>query len=223
MSIEIKSVAVIGAGVMGRGIAQALAAGGANVTLFDSREGAVAEAEGFVALMYDRAVERGRMKPDEAAAAKGRIAAAASLADIAGVDLVIEAIVEELGAKRALFAELEATVRPECILATNTSSLSVTSIAAACRRPERVAGLHFFNPVPVLRVVEVVSALMTAPEVADALVRLARRFGHEPVRAKDTPGFLINHAGRGFGPEGLRIVAEGIATHAEVDDILREV
>ena len=222
MSLDLKSVAVIGAGVMGRGIAQVLAAGGANVILFDTRSGAAAEAASFVGQMFDRAVERNRMKPDEAAAAKARIKTAATLAEIAGVDLVVEAIVEELNAKRALFSELVKIVSADCVLATNTSSLSVTAIAATCQKPQRVAGFHFFNPVPVLRVVEVVSALATASEVADALVRLARRFGHEPVRAKDTPGFLINHAGRGFGPEGLRIVSEGIATHAAVDDILRE-
>jgi len=222
MAREIRNVAVVGAGIMGRGIAQVLAAGGANVTLFDARDGAVADAIGFVGQMFDRAVERSRMKADEAAAAKSRLTRAATLKDIAGVDLVVEAIVEELAAKRALFAELERIVAPDCVLATNTSSLSVTSIAAACKTPARVAGFHFFNPVPLLRVVEVVSALRTAPEIADALVALARRFGHEPVRAKDTPGFLINHAGRGFGTEGLRIVSEGIASHAEVDDILRE-
>ena len=131
MSLDLKSVAVIGAGVMGRGIAQVLAAGGANVILFDTRSGAAAEAASFVGQMFDRAVERNRMKPDEAAAAKARIKTAATLAEIAGVDLVVEAIVEELNAKRALFSELEKIVSADCVLATNTSSLSVTAIAAA--------------------------------------------------------------------------------------------
>jgi 3-hydroxybutyryl-CoA dehydrogenase len=222
MSVEIKTVAVIGAGVMGRGIAQVLAAGGAKVLLFDAKPGATADAIDFVSQMFDRAVERGRMKPDDAVAAKTRISKAESLKEIAGVDLVVEAIVEQLDAKRALFAEIEKIVGESCILATNTSSLSVTAITAACRNPERVAGFHFFNPVPVLRVVEVVSGIATARTTIDALARLARQFGHEPVRTRDTPGFLINHAGRGFGPEGLRIVAEGVAAHTDVDDILRE-
>jgi 3-hydroxybutyryl-CoA dehydrogenase len=222
MRAEIKTIAVVGAGVMGRGIAQVLAAGGAKVVLYDAKPGATTDAQAFVGQMLDRAVERQRMKPDEAVAAKARISSTATLAEIATVDLVVEAIVEQLEPKRALFAEVEKIVGAECILATNTSSLSVTAIAAACQRPERVAGFHFFNPVPVLRVVEVVSGLVTSRDTADALVRLARRFGHEPVRTKDSPGFLINHAGRGFGPEGLRIVAEGIAAHADVDDILRE-
>jgi 3-hydroxybutyryl-CoA dehydrogenase len=219
---EIRHVAVIGAGIMGRGIAQVLAAGGARVTLFDSKPGAAEEAAEFIALMFERAVERGRMKREDAAAANGRIAGVGMLAGLGEVDLVVEAIAEDLPAKRALFAELENVVRDECLLATNTSSLSVTAIAAACTKPGRVAGFHFFNPVPVLRVVEVVSGLATAVETADALVRLARRFGHEPVRTRDTPGFLINHAGRGFGPAGRRIVAVGTTAHAEVDDILRE-
>ena len=216
------TVGIVGAGTMGRGIAQVMAAGGLEVRLHDTRDGAVAEAIGFAGQMIDRAVERGRMKATDGAAAKARIKPAGALADLAGCDLVVEVIVEELEAKRALFAALEAVVGPDCILATNTSSLSVTAIAAACKAPGRVAGYHFFNPVPVLRVVEVVSGLRTDPAAADALVALARRFGHTPVRTRDTPGFLINHAGRGLGTEGLRIVAEGIATHAQVDDVLRE-
>jgi 3-hydroxybutyryl-CoA dehydrogenase len=216
------AVGIVGAGTMGRGIAQVMAAGGLEVRLFDVRDGAVAEAIGFAGQMIDRATERGRMKDTDGAAAKARLRPAGALADLAGCDLVIEVIVEELEAKRALFAELENLVKPDCILASNTSSLSVTAIASACKSPGRVAGFHFFNPVPVLRVVEVVSGLRTAPEAADALVALARRFGHTPVRAKDSPGFLINHAGRGLGTEGLRIVSEGIASHAEVDDVLRE-
>ncbi len=215
-------VGIVGAGTMGRGIAQVMAQGGAAVRLFDLREGAVADAIAFAGQMIDRAVERKRMEAEAGAAAKSRLAPASSLTDLAGCDLVVEVVIEELEAKRKLFAELEGVVRPDCILATNTSSLSVTAIAAACKTPARVAGYHFFNPVPVLRVVEIVSGLRTAPATPDALAALARRFGHTPVRVKDLPGFLINHAGRGLGTEGLRIVAEGIAAHADVDDILRE-
>ncbi len=215
-------VGIVGAGTMGRGIAQVMATGGCTVRLHDVREGAVADAIAFAGQMIDRAVERGRMQAPEGAAAKARLVPANALSDLASCALVVEVVVEEIEAKRKLFAALEQVVAPDCILATNTSSLSVTAIAAACKAPERVAGYHFFNPVPVLRVVEVVSGLRTAPEVASALAALARRFGHAPVGAKDSPGFLINHAGRGLGTEGLRIVAEGIATHAEVDDVLRE-
>ena len=141
---------------------------------------------------------------------------------MSGADIVVEAIVEELEAKRRLFGDLESIVSDDCILASNTSSLSVTAIAADCDRPERVAGYHFFNPVPLLKVVEVVDGLLTAPWVGDVLDAVARRCGHRPVRAKDSPGFLVNHAGRGFNTEGLRIVQEGVARPRDVDDILRE-
>jgi 3-hydroxybutyryl-CoA dehydrogenase len=132
----------------------------------------------------------------------------------------VEAIVEDLAAKKSLFSGLEKIVAEGCVLASNTSSLSVTAMAAACRRPGRVAGYHFFNPVPVMKIVEVVDGVMTEPWVGEALAALAQRFGHTPVRCKDTPGFVVNHAGRAFVPEALRILAEGIADPASVDRIL---
>jgi 3-hydroxybutyryl-CoA dehydrogenase len=142
---------------------------------------------------------------------------------MAGCGVVVEAIVEDLDAKRALFRQLEGIVAHDCILATNTSSLSVTAIAAGLDRPERVAGFHFFNPVPLMKVVEVVAGLQTDQVAVDRLLELAQNWGHTPVRAKDTPGFIINHAGRGFGSEGLRILAEGITSVADLDRVLREV
>src|SRR6185369_954458 len=119
-----------------------------------------------------------------------------------------------------LFSELESIVGEDCILASNTSSLSVTAMAAACKRPGRVAGYHFFNPVPVLKIVEVVDGLRTEPWASAALSALARRFGHTAVRCKDTPGFIVNHAGRAFVPESLRVLSEGIADFATIDRIL---
>ena len=213
---------VIGTGTMGRGIAQIAASGGIAVRLFDTRDGAAEEASAFVARMLRRAAEKGGMTETAAEAAIGRLAIVDGLGAMAGADVVVEAIVEELEAKQRLFAELETVVAAGCILASNTSSLSVTAIAADCDRPERVAGWHFFNPVPLLKVVEVVDGLLTAPWVGEALDGIARRCGHRPVRAKDSPGFLVNHAGRGFGTEGLRIVQEGIAAPRDVDDVLRE-
>ena len=139
---------------------------------------------------------------------------------LAPCHVVVEAIVEDLGAKRALFSALEKIVAGDCILASNTSSLSVTAMAAACKRPERVAGYHFFNPVPVMKIVEVVDGVLTEPWAGDALTALARRFGHTPVRCKDTPGFVVNHAGRAFVPESLRVLSEGIADFATIDRIL---
>src|SRR5204863_7108247 len=136
--------------------------------------------------------------------------------------VVIEAIIEQLAAKRTLFSELEQIVSENCNLASNTSSLSVTAMAAACKRPGRVAGYHFFNPVPVMKIVEVVDGVLTEPWVTDALTALARRFGHTPVRCKDTPGFIVNHAGRAFVPEALRILSEGVANFATIDRILMD-
>jgi 3-hydroxybutyryl-CoA dehydrogenase len=216
------TVGVVGAGVMGRGIAQILAAGGTHVMLFDTRDGAAEEAREFAGRMIQRAVEKGAITAEEAKHATGRLKVAGSLAAFGSADLVVEAIVENMDAKRALIAELEGIVGEGCILASNTSSLSVTSIAAGARKPERIAGWHFFNPVPLMKVVEVVDGVLTAPWVAETLANLARRAGHEPVRAKDSPGFLVNHAGRGLNTEGVRIVSEGIADFAAVDDLLRE-
>ncbi len=216
------SLGVIGTGTMGRGIAQIAAAGGLSVRLYDTRDGAAEEATVFVSRMLRRAAEKGGMTEDAAEAAIGRLAVVDGLDAMADAAIVVEAIVEEIEAKKRLFAALESIVSADCILASNTSSLSVTAIAADCERPERVAGWHFFNPVPLLKVVEVVDGLLTEPWVGDILDAVARRCGHRPVRAKDSPGFLVNHAGRGLGTEGLRIVQEGVAAPRDVDDILRE-
>ena len=215
-------VGVIGAGTMGRGIAQIFAVGGMGVVLYDNADGAAAEANQFVERMVNRAAEKGNMSGEDAAAALARVEVVDRLAGLARCDLVIEAIIEDLEIKRALFRELESVVSPDCILASNTSSLSVTAIAASCAAPERVAGYHFFNPVPLLKLVEVVDGLRTAPWVGGILATVARRAGHQPVHVKDTPGFLVNHAGRGLYTEGVRIVTEGITGFAGVDDLLRE-
>lgn len=215
-------IGIVGTGVMGQGIAQIAAAAGASVTLFDTRPEAAEAARRGVVQMFGKLAEKGKLTAEAAAAAGGRLRAADSLTDMAAAHVVVEAIVENLDAKRALFAELEGIVGDDCVLATNTSSLSVTAIAAGARRPGRIAGLHFFNPVPLMRVVEVIPGLLTEPEVTGALVTLARRMGHHPARAKDTPGFLVNHAGRGYGTEALRILGEGIADEATVDRVMRE-
>jgi 3-hydroxybutyryl-CoA dehydrogenase len=216
------TIGLVGTGAMGRGIAQIAVAAGFPVRLFDSRPNAVGEAADFVAKMLARAAEKGQMTADAARGATDLLTAVDSLAGLAPCDMVVEAIVEDLEAKRALFKAIEAEVTPHTILASNTSSLSITAIAAACKRPARVAGWHFFNPVPLLKLVETVDGVLTAPKVLDVLDMVARRCGHTPVRAKDTPGFLVNHAGRAFGTEALRIVLEGIAEPPTVDRILRD-
>ncbi|MGB8436367.1 MAG: 3-hydroxyacyl-CoA dehydrogenase NAD-binding domain-containing protein, partial [Burkholderiales bacterium] len=156
------SLAVVGTGVMGRGIAQIAAQAGIRVMLYDTRSEAAPAARDHVAQMISRLAEKSRLAPDAAKAAIGRIEIANVLEHLEPCDVVVEAIVEELEAKRELFGHLEGIVSPQCVLATNTSSLQVTAIAATCKRPDRVAGFHFFNPVPLMKVVEVIDGVMTA-------------------------------------------------------------
>lgn len=215
-------IGIVGAGAMGRGIAQIAAAAGFPVRLHDARPGAAGEARDFVGKMLARAAEKGQMPGAAADEATARVRPVGKLEEFAGCRLVVEAIVEALEPKQELFRRLEDILDDEAILASNTSSLSVTAIAAGCKRPERVAGFHFFNPAPLMKLVEAVAAVRTEPGVVDTLAEVAQRFGHACVRCQDTPGFLVNHAGRAFGTEALRIVHEGIADTATIDNILRE-
>ena len=217
------TVGVIGTGAMGRGIVQVSAAGGMNVLITDARPGAAHEARDFVAKMIGRAAEKGSMTREAADAAIGRVKVAESLSDFGSCNLVVEAIVENLDAKRELFAQLEDIVAPDCILATNTSSLSVTTIAAKLKSPQRFAGFHFFNPVPLMKLVEVIEGLQTAPWVSEALMTIGRRMTREPVRLTDAPGFLVNQVGRGYNLEASHLVYEGVATFADVDRVMRDV
>jgi len=209
---------VAGAGTMGRGIAQVLAQCGARTLLYDAQPGAAQRGLDSIAQACARLAEKGRIADPQAIVR--RIEIVPGLQAFGDCHVVVEAIVEDLVAKRTLFSELEAIVGEDCILASNTSSLSVTAMAAVCKRPGRVAGYHFFNPVPVMKIVEVVDGVLTEPWVTEALTALARRFGHTPIRCKDTPGFVVNHAGRAFVPEALRILAEGVADFATIDRIL---
>lgn len=220
--IEQFVVGVLGAGAMGRGIVQLFVQSGHEVRLHDLAGPAIDAAKASVSAALDRLVEKGKMARADADAAVARIVPAQQPVDLARCDLVIEAVVENLDIKQRLFRELEAVVAPDAILATNTSSLSVTAIASGCERPGRVAGYHFFNPVPLMKVVEVIRGARTAPETVDTLIALTRRTGHAPVIAQDTPGFLINHAGRGYGTEALKLVGEGVADVDTVDRIMRE-
>ncbi len=215
-------IAVVGTGAMGRGIAQIAAQAGSTVTLYDSQPAAIAAAQQALGEQWDKLVEKGRLEATAATACKTRLQAASSLKDLASCDLVVEAIVERLDVKATLFAELEGIVGANTVLASNTSSLSITAIAAKLKSPQRVAGYHFFNPVPVMKVVEVIAGLKTDPAVCAALSEYARQMGHTPVTAQDTPGFIVNHAGRGYGTEALRIAGEGVADYATIDRILRD-
>ncbi len=209
---------VAGAGTMGRGIAQVLAQCGVRTLLYDAQPGAAQRGLDSIAQALARLAEKGRI--DDPHTIVRRIEVVPGLSALAPCHVVIEAIVEELVAKRTLFSGLEAIVSDECILASNTSSLSVTAMAAVCKQPGRVAGYHFFNPVPVMKIVEVVDGVLTEPWVTEALAALAKRYGHTPIRCKDTPGFVVNHAGRAFVPEALRIYSEGVADFATIDRIL---
>ncbi|TDD87385.1 3-hydroxyacyl-CoA dehydrogenase [Actinomadura rubrisoli] len=218
------TVRVIGTGAMGRGIAQFAAAGGLTVELADARMDAVVGAVEYVGGMFDRLAAKGRMTGDEAAAAKARLRPVGEpLTPFQDCDLVIEAVREDLETKRELFAALEKVVPEHTLLATNTSSLPVTAIGAALADPGRLVGLHFFNPVPLMRLVEVIPGARTAGWVPDALSDLVRRLGHEPVRAPDAPGFLVNHAGRGLVTEAMQILSEGAAEPVDIDRIARDV
>ena len=207
---------------MGRGIAQLCAQAGSEVLLFDAQPGAAAAARDAVCAQWDKMKEKRRLDEAQVALLKSRLICAESLAALAVCDLVVEAIVERLDAKAGLFAALEDLVQPDAVLASNTSSLSVTAIAAGLKHPERFAGLHFFNPVPLMKVVEVIGGLKTAATVCGRLSDYVRQMGHTPVKAQDTPGFIVNHAGRGYGTEALRVVSEGVADFATIDRILKD-
>ena len=207
---------------MGRGIAQLCAQAGSDVLLFDAQPGAAEAAREAVYVQWDKLREKGRLDDAQLALFKSRLVCAGSLSALATCDLVVEAIVERLDAKTGLFAALENLVQPDTVLASNTSSLSVTAIAAQLKHPERFAGLHFFNPVPLMKVVEVIGGLKTAATVCRRLSDYVRQMGHTPVQAQDTPGFIVNHAGRGYGTEALRVVSEGVADFATIDRILKD-
>ena len=215
-------IAVIGAGAMGAGIAQVAAAAGHPVKLYDTRPDAAAQAIDGLRAQFDKLAAKGKLTAEAAQAAGARLVAVAQLADLADAGLVVEAIVESLPAKQGLYAELENIVAADCIFGTNTSSISVTAIGAALQRPERLAGLHFFNPAPLMALMEVVSGLATDRAVADTLFATAAAWGKSPVHAKSTPGFIVNRVARPYYAEGLRLLGEGAADCATLDAVMRE-
>ncbi len=214
------TLGIVGTGAMGRGIAQLAAQAGLQVMLFDVKEGAVQEAKTFINGLWQRGAEKQRITTEQAQQYSERLIAASELAALAPCDIVVEAIVEKLEAKQGLFSDLEAIVSHQAVLATNTSSLSVTAIAAACHNPERVIGFHFFNPVPLMKIAEVIPGLRTADNVTQRVNALGEAMGHFTAQTTDTPGFLVNHAGRAFGTEALRILGERVADPATIDRIM---
>lgn len=215
-------VAVVGAGAMGSGIAQVAAAGGHIVKLVDTRALAAEQAVAGIRSQFSKMADKGKMSLDAATAASARLMAVSDLADLADASLVIEAIVENLQVKQKLFNDLEAVVGIDCIFGTNTSSISVTAIGAALHHPGRLAGLHFFNPAPLMALVEVVSGLATDRAVAQTLFATANAWGKTPVYAKSTPGFIVNRVARPYYAEAMRVLTEGGADAATFDACCRE-
>lgn len=215
-------VAVIGSGAMGRGIAAVAAAAGHQVYLHDQDAAAAAAAPGLIAADWAGLVQAGKWTPEQLDAARRRLRPASCLEELADAALAIEAIVERLDAKQDLLRRLEAVLSAEAVLASNTSSLSITALAAGLRHPERVIGLHFFNPATRMKLVEVVSGLATAPLLADSLCALMRAWGKTPVAAASSPGFIVNRVARPFYAEALRLLQEGACAPSTLDALLRE-
>jgi 3-hydroxybutyryl-CoA dehydrogenase len=202
-------IAVVGAGTMGAGIAESAALAGMSAVLLDVKEDALVRGRETIEKDLERRVKRGRLSEDERRRVLDRVATTTSLEDCADAPLVVEAVVENMEVKKKVFADLENVVGTDAVLATNTSSLSVAGIAAATQRPERVAGMHFFNPVPAMRLVEVVTGPSTDPAVVRRAEEITERLGKTPIRVSDTPGFVVNRVARPFYLEAFRLVEAG--------------
>lgn len=214
---------VCGAGTMGIGIAYAAAAVGYEVQLYDLNDEILERGDGIIDRFLAGGLERGKLTQEEADALRGRITMTTDLNALAGASVVVEAIVERLDIKQDLFRRLEEIIATDAILATNTSSLAVTEIAGPLKHPERVVGMHFFNPAHIMKLVEVVEGFRTSPEIVRRTMELSRALGKTPVRAKDTPGFIVNRVARNFYGEAFRIVGEGAASHDQVDRCMKSV
>jgi 3-hydroxybutyryl-CoA dehydrogenase len=223
VNLQNANVLVVGAGIMGAGIAQVAALAGHHVFLHDAREGAAQEAKDQLSVALHVLVSKGKLSHEVVEAALTRITPLSALRYGKTATLVVEAIVENLDVKRKLFAELEALLPEDAVLATNTSSISVTALANGLKRPERLVGMHFFNPVPLMKLVEVVSGLHTAPEVAEAIFSLAQAWGKTAVHAKSTPGFIVNRIARPYYAETLALLAEQAVSPPVADACLRSV
>ncbi len=215
-------VGVVGSGTMGAGIAQVAAVAGHPTVLYDIDPSAVAKAHDSIGAFLSRAAEKGRMESAAASAAHARITTSTDLAAFGGCGLVIEAAPEVIDLKRKLFAELETIVDDEALLATNTSTLSVGAIAGGLNHPGRVCGMHFFNPAPLMALVEVVRGPESDPEVVAAVIGIAKAWGKTPVEVKDTPGFVVNRVARPFYGEALRLFGDGVAGVDTIDRVVRD-
>jgi len=210
-------IGIVGSGAMGSGIAQVLATAGNQVMLYDSNPIVVEKAGQNLAAQFQKLAEKGKLAYEEAESYFDNIRLSDKLSELKDSELIIEAIIEDLEIKKELFQKLESLVSEDCILATNTSSLSIASIASACQRPNRVIGIHFFNPAPLMALVEIIPAVQTDKDLISKTKTLVESWKKLPVIAKDTPGFIVNRVARPFYGEAIRILEEGIADCATID------
>jgi 3-hydroxybutyryl-CoA dehydrogenase len=214
---EIRTVGVCGAGLMGSGIAQTCASAGFNVVLMEVAQDPLARGMAGIAKSLDKFVEKGKLSQADRDATAGRIKTTTDVKDLAGCDLVIEAIIENVDVKTKLFSQLDELLAPHAIVCTNTSSLCVVELAAKTKRPNRVAGLHFFNPVPIMKLVEVVKTIATTQDTIDALFDFSKKLGKEPILAQDTPGFVVNRLLIPYLLYAIRVYEQGLATKEDID------
>ena len=215
-------IGIVGAGAMGSGIAQIASQAGQDVVLFDLSQEALTSSSSKLQKVMNRLIEKGKVTSDEAIAIQERIVRTTMVASLKDCDLIIEAVVEDLEVKKRVFKSIEEIASKEAIIASNTSSLSITSLASFCAHPDRVVGLHFFNPAPLMPLVEIIPALQTNRDLPKHLTDLMRKWGKSPVIAKDTPGFIVNRVARPFYGEALRILDEGIADVSTIDAAMRQ-
>lgn len=220
--MEYKTIGIIGSGTMGSGIVQLAAMSGCEVIMFDANTTATQHAFEKIKKTLASLVEKKKLTEQDAQSSISRIKIGNSLEDYKDCDLVIEAIIEDLAVKKELFKNLEGICKPGCILATNTSSISITSIASACKNPAKVIGIHFFNPAPVMPLVEIIPGLATDNNITTDAVAIIQSWKKVTVLAKDTPGFIVNRVARPFYGEAIRIYEEGIADFATIDWVMKE-
>jgi 3-hydroxybutyryl-CoA dehydrogenase len=216
--VDVKRVGVCGCGLMGSGIAQVAATAGYQVVVLEAVQAALDRGMAGIRKSLDKFVEKGTLTADARDATLGRLSTTTNIEDLAGCDLVIEAVVENMAVKRELFATLDALLGPHAIICSNTSSLCVIEMAAATKRPERVAGLHFFNPVPLMKLVEIVKTIATSDETIDTLFAFAKSAGKTPILAKDTPGFVVNRLLVPYLLAAIRMYEAGIASREDIDE-----
>lgn len=216
-----KNIVVIGGGTMGNGIAHTAAASGFDVTLVDVSDAVLQRAVSTITANLQRGVDKGKMTPEERDAIVARIRPTTDVATIAEADIVVEAIIENLEAKRDLFSKLDQVTKADCILASNTSSISITKIAAATNRPDKVIGMHFMNPVPVMTLVEVIRGIATSDETWQRVEDLAKRMGKTPIEVNDYPGFISNRVLMPMINEAIFTLYEGVATREAIDGVMK--